>query len=266
MKKETKNIFCKGTPTPPKERKYISQVDVDNRTSQLEKPKNPTVNYVPKEDGTPVTISGENIFKPSEKTENVQSRLQLIDYEKAKNKIISDVITSEEFRKKVENKCKRSKHNITDPVLIDDLIQQVAMIALSKDSELIYQMYVSPKKSGDNRMMGYLLGILRYQLMSHPDGNPRHNMLCGIKHNSNIFSNSDGEIYDCHLSEDIDPDDHQDHPIYLLMSFLDDDEKDLLINIMQYNGAKQKNALIKHSTLIEKIRQIADDNDIDLMF
>lgn len=191
-------------------------------------------------------------------------KINLIDFDKAKNKIISDVIISEEFRKKAENKCRRSKHNITDADLINDLIQQVAMIALSKDSELIYSMYVNPKRSGDNRMMSYLLGILRYQLMEHPEFNPRHNMLACIKHNSNIFSTSDGEIYDTHLSEDIDIDEHQDHPIYNIMDYLNDDEKHILITMMQHKGAKQNKLLADNSELVLKIKNIAEEYGIDL--
>ncbi len=111
--------------------------------------------------------------------------MKLIDLDKAKSEIIREIAQSNEFIAKCKNTI--YKRQITEYTgIIDDLIQEVVQIALKRDSADIYDMYLNPKKNGDNRVLGWMLGILKMQFRKHPSGYTNHNLLSKLYWTSNL--------------------------------------------------------------------------------
>lgn len=153
--------------------------------------------------------------------------MKLIDLDKAKSEIIREIAQSNEFIGKCKNIC--YKRQLTENTgIIDDLIQEVVQIALKRNSEDIYNMYLNPKKNGDNRVLSWMLGILKMQFRKHPTGYTNHNLLSNVFWSSNLndkFKESDS----------IPAESQQYTPLWTLTGEAEDD-----VNIDRYKAKFEK--------------------------
>lgn len=195
----------------------------------------------------------------------------LIDLDRAKNEIIREISSSSEFLIKIKNLIKRNGFKNNNGQVYEDIIQEVVLKSLEKDSFEVYELYIYPKKNGDNRVLGYMLGIAKMLLLDHPKGYSNHNISTKLKHMSNLKEDNDvfgscTVTYSPEYGEEENEEyDEQKHALYQFFQFLDEDEKEFLLNDMDRTitrGKYTREYSEQKEIIFEKIRQIAKDKKI----
>lgn len=201
--------------------------------------------------------------------------MKLIDFEKAKNEIIREIAESQDLQNVVRHICYKNGYSDHTKV-IEDVKQEVIEKMLKKDAETIYNYYVDDPK----RPFALALGIARKQFLKHPTliGYNKQSFGEYISFTSNLKKNfsvieSDKSYkpnwQNTGESEEENDDSDNEHIIYYLMQFLEENEKEFLINEMDKSitkGKYSKEYKAEKERIFNKIRQIAKDQKIKLIF
>lgn len=204
--------------------------------------------------------------------------MRLIDFDRAKNEIIREIAESDDFHNVVRHICFKNGYTNYSR-LIEDIKQEVIEKMLKKDSEDIYNMYVENRK----RPFAVAYGIAKKQFLKHPKlkGYNKHSFGEYISFTSNLKNqyNNDLEFHDTTLAYLPDWQDSANaneleeqptqHIMTYLMGFLEPDEVELLTYEMdktKTKGKYTKEYREKKQKIFEKIRQIAEDKNIKIVF
>lgn len=201
------------------------------------------------------------------------NNLKIIDFDKAKNEIVREIAESTDFHNVVRNICRKNGFN-NDFSIIEDIKQEVIEKMLKKDSEQMYDWYCDNHK----RPFAIAYGIARKQFLKHPSliGYNKHSFGEYISFAGNLKNKDAVEVninkseiptwQDTGDAEDFTDTEEPEHVIYYLISFLQDDEKDLILfelDKTQTKGKHKKEYKEKRAVIFEKLRQIAKEKNID---
>lgn len=209
------------------------------------------------------------------------SRIVFINYEKAKNQIITDIATSVEFKNKVRHIA--FKNSVTDKSgLLEDVIQEVLLQLLKMDGEKMFNEYAK----NPNYILGIALVIAKRAFMSNvknPDY-PKHSFIKSVKHTSTYNSFIEVNHTDAYEGESwtenpnsivLDETDmydnlfEEDKPtaIQMICEYLEEDEVDYLNDFMN-NLASSGYVSVKErayrEVLFAKIKDIAELHNINV--
>lgn len=211
----------------------------------------------------------------------MNNKLKLIDFEKAKNEIIREIATSKDFHNVVKHICyKNGFVNHID--IIEDVKQEVIEKLLKKDAELIYEWYCDNPK----RPFAVALGIAKKQFLKHPTmiGYNKHSFGEYINFASNLKNKNDSEftldikesmvfvpkfVESGNAEELSENDENNTHVLSYFLSFLSVEDREFIYFIMDKDitkGKFTKEYKIKKEEVFEKIRQIAKEKNIKIIF
>ena len=206
----------------------------------------------------------------------MSKKSKLIDLDKAKEQIVTEIISSSEFKRKL--KFHAFKAGITTKSkILEDVMQEIAMKSLEKDSEFIFDLYCNPKKNGDNRVFAYMLRMGVMMMLDHPQGYSNHNITTKIKHMSNLKSD-DVDVFEISEKDKIElptwidegdaevEQENEQHIMRYLMQFLEPSEVEFLeleMNKDITKGKFKQEYKIEKERIFEKLRQIAKNKKLN---
>lgn len=201
--------------------------------------------------------------------------MKLIDYDKAKNEIIREIAESQDLHNVVRNIC--YKNGFSDhSQLIEDVKHEVIEKMLKKDAKQIYDWYCENNK----KPFAIAYGIAKKQFNVHPTivGYNKQSFGTYISFTSNLKFNfqvlGNDASYTQKWQDDIDTDDDRDadaddaNVIERIFEYLEPDEVAFLQHVVDdtTKGKYVKEFKEKKEKLFEKVRQIAKEKNIKILF